>query len=389
MSFQFDARARGVIVLAAGGTGGHLFPAQALGEELVRRGYLIHLMSDPRVQDYGSKFPAVQIHEIPSGSINKSKPLTFVTGGIKMARGFLKARDILGSIKPLAVVGFGGYPSFPPLVAASFSGIPTCIHEQNAVMGRANRAIAKRVTSIASSFPKISKLPDGTQGKVVVTGNPVRDRVLVAAKEEYVSPTPADPFNLLVFGGSQGAKVFSDIVPEAITMLPRNILKKLSLTQQVRPEDMERVEAAYKKAGVKAELAPFFSDLPARIAGSHLVISRSGASTIAELAVIGRPAILVPYSFALDSDQMKNAEEYAHAGGGWIIEQNELEAERLSSLITKLRFSETELVSAAAAGKAMGRPDAALRLADNVERIALESALKDAGYNTPADDQSN
>jgi UDP-N-acetylglucosamine--N-acetylmuramyl-(pentapeptide) pyrophosphoryl-undecaprenol N-acetylglucosamine transferase len=385
MSFQFDARARGVIVLAAGGTGGHLFPAQALGEELVRRGYLIHLMSDQRARDYGSKFPAVQIHEIPSGSINKSKPLTFVTGGMKLARGFFMARNILNSLKPLAVVGFGGYPSFPPLVAACFSGIPTCIHEQNAVMGRANRAIASRVTSIASSFPQISKLPDGTQDKVVFTGNPVRDQVLTAAQMPYEVPDLGESFNILIFGGSQGARVFSDIVPEAIANLPRNILKRLVLTQQVRPEDLERVEAAYTKAGITAELAPFFSDLPERIAKSHLVISRSGASTVAELAVIGRPSILVPYSFALDSDQLKNAEAFARAGAGWIIEQDELDADRLSSLITKLRFSDAELKSAAEAGKAMGKADAALRLADNVERIALESALKGAGFDGSAD----
>ncbi|MGI9482095.1 MAG: undecaprenyldiphospho-muramoylpentapeptide beta-N-acetylglucosaminyltransferase [Hyphomicrobiales bacterium] len=387
MSFEFDTRARGVIVLAAGGTAGHLFPAQALAEELVGRGYLVHLMTDPRVGDHGSAFPAVQIHEIPSASISLSKPYTLFSGGSQLLKGFFKARSVLGALKPLAVVGFGGYPSFPPLMAACISRIPTCIHEQNAVMGRANRAIAKQVSCIASSFPNIAKLPDGSKDKVVFTGNPVRERVLQAAETEYEPPQASQPFKLLVFGGSQGARVFSDIVPPALAALPKNLKKRLLLTQQVRQEDMERVQAAYKEAEIEAELAPFFRDLPEKIADAHLVISRSGASTVTELATIGRPGILVPLSHAIDNDQLLNAQEFAHAGAGWIIEESELTPERLSALITKLRFSEPELLAAAQAGKDMSRPDAAARLADTVEKVALEVALKDAGYDSTLDEE--
>ena len=190
-----------------------------------------------------------------------------------------------------------------------------------------------------------------------------------------------------MFGGSQGARVFSDIVPEALISLPKNLKRRLQVIQQVRPEDMERVESAYKEAEVSAELAPFFKDLPEKIAESHLVISRSGASTVAELAVIGRPSILVPYSYAIDSDQLRNAEEFAHAGAGWIIEESELTPERLAALITKLRFSEPELLAAAAAGKQMSRPDAAVRLADTVEKVALDVALRDAGYDPNIDQE--
>ncbi len=384
MSFHFDTGAKGAVVLAAGGTGGHLFPAQALAEELVRRGYLVHLMTDPRVREYGSKFPAAQIHEIPSGSISLSKPMTIFSGGSKLFRGFMAARKILNTLKPLAVVGFGGYPSFPPLVAARFSGIPSCIHEQNAVMGRANRAISKHVSCIASSFPNIHKLPDGVKSKLVMTGNPVRETVLAAAQEEYETPTPDKPFKLLVFGGSQGARIFSDVVPEALAGLPSNIKKRLQLTQQVRPEDMERVKESYVASGIDADLASFFSDMPKRIANAHLVIARSGASTVAELSVIGRPGILVPLAHAIDNDQLLNAREFAQSGAGWIIEQPEFDAERVSGLLTKLRFSEADLTSAASASKALGRPDAAQRLADAVEKIALNKVAKDAGYDPSA-----
>ncbi|MGI9371628.1 MAG: undecaprenyldiphospho-muramoylpentapeptide beta-N-acetylglucosaminyltransferase [Hyphomicrobiales bacterium] len=387
MSFHFDPGTKGAVVLAAGGTGGHLFPAQALAEELVRRGYLVHLMTDPRVREFGSKFPAAQIHEIPSGSISLSKPITLFTGGSKLFRGFLAVRTILSTLKPMAVVGFGGYPSFPPLVAAKFSRVPSCIHEQNAVMGRANRAIAKYVSCIASSFPKIHMLPEGVQSKLVMTGNPVRETVLAAAQEEYEPPTPDKPFKLLVFGGSQGARIFSDVVPEALAGLPANVKKRMQLTQQVRPEDMERVQASYTASGIDADLAPFFSDMPKRIANAHLVIGRSGASTIAELSVIGRPAILVPLAHAIDNDQLLNAKEFAQAGAGWIIEQPDFDAERVSALITKLRFSESDLSSAATASKALGRPDAAQRLADAVEKIALNQAAKGAGFDPAAKEE--
>lgn len=359
--------AKGLIVLAAGGTGGHLFPAQALGEELVRRGYVVHLMSDERVQDYGSKFPAADTHVIPSSTILIRKPWTWPSSLMRLWSGYKKSRAVFSKVKPAAVVGFGGYPSLPPLIGAHRAGIPSLIHEQNAVMGRANRMMSKSVSKIASSFPKIVNLDAKLANKVVMTGNPVRDLVLKSAGSGFEAPNPRRTFRVLVFGGSQGARFFSDMMPKVFKELPSAVVKKLSVVQQCRPEDIDEVRAQYETLGLKFELQAFFSDMPKRIADAHLVIGRAGASTIAELGIIGRPAVLVPLPHALDNDQLKNAESFAGAGAGWVMMQNEIEPVELAAFLTRLRYQENELNDAAQAALLQGHPDAAQKLADLVE----------------------
>jgi UDP-N-acetylglucosamine--N-acetylmuramyl-(pentapeptide) pyrophosphoryl-undecaprenol N-acetylglucosamine transferase len=358
------------VMLAAGGTGGHLFPAQALAEELGRRGYAIHLMTDERVKDYGKSFPALKIHEVPSATFGLSQPLKLPGRVLRLWKGYRIARSILASVRPVAVAGFGGYPSFPPLLAASRLGIPSCVHDQNAVMGRANRALARMATAVASSFPELASLPDGAREKMVFTGNPVRDLVLKSKAAPYSAPTAVGDFRLLVFGGSQGASFFGAFMPEAIAALEPGVRKTFSITQQCRPEDIEAVRAAYAKIGVAADLQPFFMDMPQRIAAAHLVVSRSGASTIAELGVIGRPAIMVPLPHAIDNDQLKNAQSFAGGGAGWVMPQSELQPQTFAAFLARLRYQDAELNRAARAALAHGKPDAAARLADLIEKIA-------------------
>ena len=363
-----------IVVLAAGGTGGHLFPAQALAEELLSRGYVIHLITDERVADYGKAFPANKTHIVPSSTLSLSKPWLLPARLFRLLRGIIKTKAILGNVKPVAVVGFGGYPSFPPIMAASWLKIPTCVHDQNAVMGRANRMLSYFADAVASSFPVLAGLPKRATGKVVVTGNPVRGVVMEQLAAPYQISNADRIFHLLVFGGSQGARFFAEFMPKVIAELPRAILKMLRLSQQCRPEDIKALKLAYEKLDFKHDLQPFFIDMPKRIAAAHLVISRSGASTIAELGVIGRPAIMVPLPHAIDNDQLRNAESFAKAGGGWIKPQAELEPIEFAAFLTRLRYQEGELAAAAKAALGHGKPDAAQRLADLVEKLAQPEA---------------
>jgi UDP-N-acetylglucosamine--N-acetylmuramyl-(pentapeptide) pyrophosphoryl-undecaprenol N-acetylglucosamine transferase len=369
---------RGVIVLAAGGTAGHLFPAQALAEVLVRRGFLIHLMSDERVSHYASRFPALQIHEIPASSLTPRRPWLLAPQMARLWRGYRKARSILVQLKPKAVVGFGGYPSVPPFIAAARLQCPVALHEQNAVMGRANRFLAGWARVIASSFPAIANLSRRHRAKVVMTGNPVRQAVLDVAEAPFAAPAADEALRLLVFGGSQGARMFSEMMPAAVGELSGAVRRKLEIVQQCRPEDLERVRAAYQALGVEVELQPFFTDMPQRIAKAHLVICRSGASTVAELAVIGRPGVLVPLPSALDNDQLRNAEAFATGGAGWVMREGEFTASDLAAFLTRIKFADGELARAAAAARSIGRPDAAERLADEIERMINEARRDEA-----------
>jgi UDP-N-acetylglucosamine--N-acetylmuramyl-(pentapeptide) pyrophosphoryl-undecaprenol N-acetylglucosamine transferase len=355
-------------LIAAGGTGGHLFPAESLALALKARGWRVHLATDHRVETYGHDFPAEKIHFIQSATITRS-PVAAVQAMASLAWGVVQSRWLVGRVKPNVAIGFGGYPTVPPILAAGMAGIPTIVHEQNAVLGRANRFLAKRVTRVATSFAKVGGA-DAISGKVVQTGNPVRPAVREAAAIPYPARSPADQFKLLVFGGSQGARFFSDTMPAAIALVGKDLQRQLKLTQQCRPEDIARVRQAYELMGVSAELQPFFGDMPRRIADSHLVISRSGASTCAELAVIGRPAIMVPLPHALDQDQKANATVLAEAGGGWLIDQAALTPARLAGEIGRFIKEPERLVVAAAAAKGQGRPDAVDRLADLVEQVA-------------------
>jgi UDP-N-acetylglucosamine--N-acetylmuramyl-(pentapeptide) pyrophosphoryl-undecaprenol N-acetylglucosamine transferase len=363
-----------LIVLAAGGTGGHLFPAQALAEELQRRHYEVHLLTDSRVRDHGAKFPAAHVYDIPSATLTMSEPAKLPGRLLRLLRGYGISKTILMQLQPRAVIGFGGYPSFPPLAAAARLRMPTILHEQNAVIGRANRALAKWATVIASSFPTIANLPPSLASKIELTGNPVRSAVMKLARTPYDKPTADKVFRLLVFGGSQGARFFSDIMPPAVAELPGPLRRKIKITQQCRPEDIKALKAKYEELGIEHDVQAFFSDLPRRMAAAHLLLCRSGASTIAELGVIGRPAVLVPLPHAVDNDQQRNAENFAASGGGWLLRQDEITPEMLAAVLTRLRYQDAELAEAARAALGHGRPDAAERLADVVERLAAAPA---------------
>lgn len=358
------------IVLAAGGTGGHLFPAFALAEELGRRGYAVDLATDMRGDRYGTGFPARAIHQLPSATLVSKSPAAIAKTGITLSRGVLAARRLLKTLKPAVVVGFGGYPSFPPLMAARLLKVPTALHEQNAVLGRANRMLAKHMSAIATSFEQ-TKFVDGVLASSCrYTGNPVRSVVIEQSARPYAVPDSSGPVSLVVFGGSQGARYFSEALPPALNLLPETLRRRIKLTQQAREEDADAVKAQYAASGIDAEVAPFFKDLPARMAASHLVIARAGASSVAELSVLGRPSILVPLPHSLDNDQLQNATRLAESGGAWCIEQKSLTPERLAAEIAGIIQDPERLSRAAAAAKRAGRPDAVGRLADLVEELA-------------------
>jgi UDP-N-acetylglucosamine--N-acetylmuramyl-(pentapeptide) pyrophosphoryl-undecaprenol N-acetylglucosamine transferase len=357
------------ILIAAGGTGGHLFPAQALASALAARGMPAELATDERALKYGGDFPARAIHAIPSATPTGAGLVSKARAALTLARGTLVARALIKKIAPLAVIGFGGYPTVPPLIAASWLGLPTLLHEQNAVMGRANRFLARRVGAIATGFPTLKGVDEQISNKSRYTGNPVRPAVIAAAAASF--PNFADGrLRVLVTGGSQGARIMADIVPAALALLSESERQRLRLTQQARGEDKLRVARACGQLNFPVEIAEFFADLPDRIASSHLVIGRAGASTVSELAVIGRPSILVPFPFALDQDQAANAATLATVGAAEVVQQSEFTPERLAASLRKALADPAPLAVAAAAAKAVGVPDAAERLADLVIEAA-------------------
>jgi UDP-N-acetylglucosamine--N-acetylmuramyl-(pentapeptide) pyrophosphoryl-undecaprenol N-acetylglucosamine transferase len=361
-----------LVLLAAGGTGGHLFPAEALAIALQKRGAAIELATDTRAAHF--EFPARAVHLIPSATLRGRSPIAVARTVSVLTLGIAKAWSLLGGIKPAVVVGFGGYPTIPPLMAARLRGIPTVLHEQNGVMGRANRLLALRVTTIATSFKTLARLDKRLQSKIVFTGNPVRPQVIAASAMPYAAPVADGALRLVVFGGSQGARVMAEIVPSAIARLAPEVRARLSVVQQARVEDLQTVRATYARLGIAADCAPFFADLPMRIAAGHLIVSRSGASTVAELSAIGRPSILVPLPHALDQDQFHNAGVLQAAGGAIRIEQRDFKPERLAAEITALAAEPARLAALARAAKSAGTTDAAERLAELVLKVASERA---------------
>lgn len=359
-----------LILLAAGGTGGHLFPAEALGVELMKRGLRVRLATDARALRYSGLFTRDTIDVVPSETVRGRNPLSLARTGLTLAAGITVALYLLHKLKPAAVVGFGGYPTLPPLIAARLLGIPSIVHEANAVLGRANRFLSRRVSAIATSLPGVLDRDPGLASKTTTVGMPMRPAILAAAAVKYTAPDAVGPLRLLVVGGSQGARVMADIVPGAIEKLEPSLLSRLLLTQQVREEDMKRVRAVYDRLKVNAELAPFFNDLPARLAANHLVVSRSGAGTVSELAAIGRPSILVPLPGSIDQDQFANAGVLAQAGGALRIPQGEFTSDRLAAEIFALAAEPSKLADMARAAKNAGRLDAAMRLADLVVKVA-------------------
>ncbi|MCC6887703.1 MAG: undecaprenyldiphospho-muramoylpentapeptide beta-N-acetylglucosaminyltransferase [Hyphomicrobiales bacterium] len=358
------------VLLAAGGTGGHLFAAEALAEALARRGVIVELATDRRAERYGKAFPARAIHIIPSDTVRARNPLALARTAIALGRGLLRSYGLLRRLRPAAVVGFGGYPTLPPVGAATVLKIPTVIHEQNAVMGRANRQLAPHVSAIATSFAGALDGAPALVDKATHTGNPVRPAAIAAASTAFDPPAPDGLLRLLVFGGSQGARIMSDIVPDAIGRLDAGLHVRLLIAQQARDEDLARVRDAYARLAIAAEVAPFFPDLPTRIAAAHLVIARAGASTVAELAAIGRPSILVPLPGALDQDQFANAGVLAGAGGAIRLRQDDLTPQRLATEIAALVSDPQKLAAMAQAARSQGMPDAAERLADLVLAVA-------------------
>jgi UDP-N-acetylglucosamine--N-acetylmuramyl-(pentapeptide) pyrophosphoryl-undecaprenol N-acetylglucosamine transferase len=354
------------ILLAAGGTGGHMFPAEALAGELLKRGYEVDLVTDRRGQAFGDRLGDVSVHRVhAAGVIGRSFGKKLASFGL-LALGTLQARLLMRRLKPHVVVGFGGYASVPAMLAASQAGCATLLHEQNAVLGRANRLLAPRSRAIATSFPETGSVRDADRAKLVHTGNPVRPAIIGVANQPY--PALARGVRLLVTGGSQGARIFADVVPAAIASLPKDMRGRLFVSQQCRAEDLDRVARIYDEAEVKADLASFFTDLPRRLGGAHLAICRAGASTVAELTVAGLPAILVPLASS-DDHQTANARFVERAGGGWVIDQKDFSAPGLARRLFGLVRDNAALEGAAAKARAVGIPDAATRLADLVQHL--------------------
>ncbi len=352
------------IVLAAGGTGGHVFPAEALASTLLERGWRLALVTDRRGQAYGGTLGRLETFRIAAGGIAGRGLAAKVKSTLELGLGLIQARGLLAKAAPDAVIGFGGYAALPTMAAATFLGLRTAIHEQNAVLGRANRLLASRVDRIATSYAAVAHLDDSLRPKVVHTGMPVRPAVAARRETPYPDLDGTGPIRLLVLGGSQGARVLSEVVPAALARLPEDLRSRVEVSQQCRPEDLERVRAAYAGTGIAATLDSFFADVPERMAACHLAIARSGASTVAELTALGRPAILVPYPHAIDDHQTANARAVDEAGGAWLMPQPSFTADALAARVQSLFTQPGTLARAAGCARAAGRPDAAALLAD-------------------------
>ncbi|MEG3144805.1 undecaprenyldiphospho-muramoylpentapeptide beta-N-acetylglucosaminyltransferase [Sphingomonas sp. RT2P30] len=356
-------------VLAAGGTGGHMVPAAALAAELSRRGHRVALVSDERGVRFPGLFDGVQTHILPAGRL-AGGPVGWVRAARAMLRGRAMAIELLQHFRPAAVIGFGGYPALPTLLAAFHHKIPTAIHEQNAVLGRVNRLVAGRVSAIATSYAEVERLKDGYRGKTHLVGNPVRDSIIALRDKPYPLLEEDGIFRVLVTGGSQGASVLSQVVPDGLSLLPVNFRRRLQVTHQARIEDIDAARAKYAELSIAADLATYLPDLPEHLGWAHLVIARAGASTLAELTCAGRPAILVPLPSATDDHQTVNAREMTAAGGARTIDQPNFTPVELAKQMQRLGLDPSALQNAAARARSCGRPDAARDLADLVESLA-------------------
>lgn len=365
-------------VLAAGGTGGHMIPAHALGAELLRRGHRVALVTDDRGARFPGLFEGVQTHILPAGRLDGGIT-RWLTAGREIMQGRERARRLYDSFLPTAVVGFGGYPALPALLAALSARIPTVIHEQNAVLGRTNRFLARRVDAIATAYTEVERLKPRYADKIVLIGNPVREEIRLLRDMPYPTLLPDGIFRILVTGGSQGASILSEVVPEGLGLLPLTFRRRMQVTQQCRPEDIEAVRARYAALGIPADLSTYITDMPARLGWAHLVIARSGASTVAELTTVGRPAILVPYPSATDDHQTVNAREMVRAGGARSIPQTQFTPIELAKQMQKLALDAPALTNAARCARNVGRPDAAERLADLVESLGRTPVMDAIG----------
>jgi UDP-N-acetylglucosamine--N-acetylmuramyl-(pentapeptide) pyrophosphoryl-undecaprenol N-acetylglucosamine transferase len=352
------------ILLSAGGTGGHLFPAEALAHELKRRGFRVHLATDHRAERFAKNFPCDSKQVIASATLGGRNPVALIRTLWALFKGYRQSQALLKRVRPVAAVGFGGYPTVPPIFAAANTGVACLVHEQNAILGRANRLLSTKVKAVAVGFPQIGYRP---QVPIVHTGNPVRPKVTDVMGCPYVAAEHDEPFNLVVFGGSQGARFFSEILPPALEKLSKQERSRLRIVQQAREEDIAQVRIDYDALGLNAELSTFFDNMPGRIADSHFVIARAGASSVTELAVIGRPSLLVPLPGSLDGDQAANASGMESAGGAFVVGQSELAPERLVVILSQALSGPDKMRHMAARAAGTGIPDAASRLADCVE----------------------
>ncbi len=358
------------VLIAAGGTGGHLFPAAAFAGEMRARGWRVVLMTDERGRRYAEGFPADEIQDVPAATIQGKNPFKIIAAALKIMRGISAARRSLKVMQPAVVAGFGGYPSLPALEAALAQKRPVVIHEQNAVLGRVNRTYAARATVVACGFERLDRLPASAAPHKVVTGNPVRPAILDARNAAYPSVAPGQPLRILVTGGSQGARLFGEVTPQAIALLPQDIRARLEITQQAREEQVASVRDAYAKMGVKAEVSPFFKDMGAKLAAAHLVIARAGASTVTELQAAGRPSILVPLAIAADDHQTANAEALSGIGAADVIDEFDFHPPELADILAKRLASPHDLAVRAGAARASARVDATKALADLAEKFA-------------------
>jgi UDP-N-acetylglucosamine--N-acetylmuramyl-(pentapeptide) pyrophosphoryl-undecaprenol N-acetylglucosamine transferase len=359
-----------VVVIAAGGTGGHLFPAAAFAEEMFRREWRVVLMTDARGRRYAEGFPAERVEDVSAASITLN-PLTAIPAAFKIWKGINEAKARFKAMPPALVAGFGGYPSFPALMAARAHKVPILIHEQNSVLGRVNRSMAGSAAIIACGFERLDRLPNEAAARKRVVGNPVRLPILAVRERPYPEAPAGGRLNILIIGGSQGARVFGEVIPSAISLLPPVLRSRLDIVQQVREEQVEDAKAKYKTGNVSAEVAPFFKDMGQRLGAAHLVIARAGASTVTELQVAGRPAILIPFAAAADDHQTANAEGLTAVGAADLFTEAEFNAGALAALLERRLADPHGLAVRAAAARAAAKPEAAKTLADLAERAAL------------------
>lgn len=362
------------VLIAAGGTGGHMFPAESFATAMRARGYRIALLTDARGRRFTEHFPHDWLAETPAATLGGVNPIKNLVAGVTIVRGVIDAFLKLRGLKPALAAGFGGYPSFPGLTAAGRLGVPVILHEQNAVLGRANRALAKSAEVVASGFARLDRLPEGVRRETV--GNPVRQAFIKLKDVAYPSVVEGGPLRVLVTGGSQGARLFGEIVPPALARLERTLRSRIEIAQQVREDQLETVTHLYKDAGVRADLRPFFTDMPQRLAAAHVVIARAGASTVSELAVMGRPGILIPLGIAMDDHQTANAEALAAAGAAEIISEATFRPEALARVLEDWLRDGPKLTQRAAASRQLGRPDAAERLADLAESVIRQRSTR-------------
>ncbi len=351
-------------VVAAGGTGGHMFPAEALARTLAGRGWRIILATDHRGEAYAHSFPADERMALDAAT--GRGPIGMLKAGLTISRGVMQARTVMAKADPAVVVGFGGYPSAPALIAAITQGRPTLIHEQNAVLGRTNRYLAPYVRRIASAFPGLRRTPS----EPVLVGNPVRPDIRALFDRAWKAPTASGPIHVLVTGGSQGARILAETTPRALAALPEALRKRLKVMQQSRPETMEAARQIYLEAGIDAEVAPFFRDMAERLSKTHLVVGRSGASTCSELAVAAIPSILIPLKIAMDDHQRFNAQSLVDAGAARVILEDELTVDSLTAALDDVLSDPAGLSAMSAGARSVALPDAAERLADLVEATA-------------------